>query len=59
MKSRTDVGALQEKLGFPSSETAEGLRLLRAFLKLSSGQRHDVVEFVERLAVDPAAPWEV
>jgi hypothetical protein len=58
MKSPMDVAALQEKLGFVSGETVEGLRLLKAFLRLSPRQRLDVVEFIEHLAVDPAAPWE-
>ena len=58
MKNSMDFAALQEKLGFASGETVEGLRLLKAFLKLSPRQRLDVVEFIERLAVDAAAPWE-
>jgi hypothetical protein len=45
----------------PSGETVEGLRLLKAFLKLSPGQRLEIMELVERLATDPAAipdrPW--
>jgi hypothetical protein len=45
---------LREQLGFPSRETVEGLRLLRAFAKLSSRQRAEVLELVERLASDPA-----
>lgn len=58
MKNPNDVADLQAKLGFPSSPTVEGLRVLKAFLKLSPRQRLDVVEFLERLAVDPAAPFE-
>jgi hypothetical protein len=58
MKKPTEIMALQAKLGLPSSETAEGLRLLKAFLRLSPRQRLDVVEFVERLAVDSATRWE-
>jgi hypothetical protein len=58
MKKPMEMTALQAKLGLPSSETAEGLRLLKAFLKLSPRQRLDVVEFIERLAVDPATRWE-
>jgi hypothetical protein len=49
------VAELHERLGTPSSETAEGLRLLKAFVKLSSRQRFEVVELVERLAIDTTA----
>lgn len=49
MKNPTDLVELQKKLGFPENETVEGLRLLRAFLKLSAQQRLEVIEFVERL----------
>ena len=52
MKSR--ISDLREQLGSPSSETVEGLRLLRAFVKLSSRQRAEVIELVERFAADPA-----
>jgi hypothetical protein len=58
MKNSPTIAELQEKLGFPSDETVEGLRLLKDFLKLSARQRMDVVEFVECLATDPAALWE-
>jgi len=54
MKSRTSVSELSEKLGYPSGETIQGLRLLKAFIKLSSPQRSEVVDMVERLATDPA-----
>jgi hypothetical protein len=54
MKDRTSVSELSEKLGYPSSETIQGLRLLKAFIKLSSPQRSEVVDLVERLATDPA-----
>ena len=53
MKNRTLVSDLREKLGSPSQETLEGLRLLRAFVKLSSRQRCEVIELVERFADDP------
>ena len=33
----------------------EGLRLLKAFVKLSPRQRFEVVELVERLVIDTAA----
>ena len=50
MKSPTDVAELQNRLGAPSSETTESLRLLRAFFKLEADQRTEIVEMVERLA---------
>ena len=53
MKNRTDVSEMSEKLGYPSSETIEGLRLLKAFIKLSPPQRSEVIDLVERLATDP------
>ena len=56
MKSRDRCDAeLHRLLGGPSSETAESLRLLKAFVRLSSRQRLEVIELVERLAIDPAA----
>jgi hypothetical protein len=54
MKNRTSVSELSQKLGYPSSETIEGLRLLKAFVKLSPSQRSEVIDLVERLATDPA-----
>jgi hypothetical protein len=54
MKNRTSVSELSEKLEYPSSETIQGLRLLKAFVKLSPSQRSDVVDLVEQLATDPA-----
>jgi hypothetical protein len=53
MKNRISVSELSEKLGYPSSETIEGLRLLKAFIKLSPPQRAEVIEIVERLATGP------
>jgi hypothetical protein len=55
MKNPTFVAELQKKLGAPSSETIERLRLLKAFLKLAPGQRSEIIELVERLAADAAA----
>ena len=52
MKNPTYVAELQKKLGAPSSETIESLRLLRTFLKLSSDQRSEIIGLVERLAMD-------
>jgi hypothetical protein len=54
MKSRISSPELSEKLGCPSGETIQGLRLLKAFTKLSPRQRSEVVDLVERLATDPA-----
>ena len=48
MKNRRSVSELSEKLGYPSGETVEGLRLLRAFTKLSPPQRSEVIDMVER-----------
>jgi len=53
MKNPTYVAELQKKLGAPSSETIESLRLLKAFVKLPSGQRSEIIELVERVATDP------
>ena len=54
MQDPTFVAELQKRLGAPSSETVESLRLLKAFLKLGPGQRFEIIELVERLAADPA-----
>jgi hypothetical protein len=54
MKDPTLVAELQKRLGAPSSETVESLRLLKAFLRLAPGQRFEIIELVERLAADPA-----
>ncbi len=50
MRNPTFMADLYKKLGAPSSETVESLRLLKAFLRLAPGQRFEVVELVERLA---------
>jgi hypothetical protein len=50
MKNPTYVAELQKRLGAPSSETVESLRLLKAFIKLAPDQRSEIVEMVERLA---------
>jgi hypothetical protein len=54
MKNPTYVAELQKKLGAPSSETVESLRLLKAFLKLAPDQRSEIIELVERLAISPS-----
>jgi hypothetical protein len=53
MKSPTYVAELQKKLGAPSSETVESLRLLKAFRKLAPNQRFEIIELVERLTANP------
>ncbi|WP_407169348.1 hypothetical protein [Bradyrhizobium sp. ORS 111] len=53
MKNPTYVAELQKKLGAPSSETVESLRLLKAFLRLAPDQRCEIIELVERLADEP------
>jgi hypothetical protein len=55
MKNPTFVAELHKKLGAPSSETVESLRLLKAVLKLAPEQRSEVIELVERLATDAQA----
>ena len=54
MKNRTSATEVSAKLGFPSSETMQGLRLWKAFIKLSPSQRSEVLALVEQLATDPA-----
>jgi hypothetical protein len=54
MKNCISVSEVSEKLGYPSGETIQGLRLLRAFVRLSPSQRCEVVDMVEQLATDPA-----
>jgi hypothetical protein len=53
MKDPTFVAELQKRLGAPSSETVESLRLLKAFRKLAPDQRFEIIELVERLTVNP------
>jgi len=52
MKNRTPIAELQNKLGTPSSETIESLRLLKAFIRLEPSHRDAVIELVERLAAN-------
>jgi hypothetical protein len=56
MKNPTTAAELYERLGAPSSETAESLRLWRAFIKLAPDQRTEIVELVERLAQSDSDP---
>ena len=53
MKNRTSVSEVSATLGYPSSETVQGLRLWKAFVKLSPSQRSEVLALVENLATDP------
>jgi hypothetical protein len=55
MKNHIFVAELHRKLGAPSSQTVESLRLLKAFLKLDARQRFEVIKFVEELAADSSA----
>jgi hypothetical protein len=53
MKHLPSIAELRAKLGTPSDETVESVRLLKAFLKLSPRQRFEVIGLVEQLATDP------
>ena len=53
MVRRTFASELSEQLGYPTCETIQGLRLLKAFIKLSPSQRSEVIELVEQLAAGP------
>ena len=55
MKNPTFLAELHKKLGAPSSETVESLRLLKAFLKLSPRQRYELIEMAEQLASEAIA----
>jgi hypothetical protein len=55
MKNPTFLAELHKKLGAPSSEAMESLRLLKAFLKLAPRQRYELLEMAERLVKDAAA----
>jgi hypothetical protein len=50
MKSPTHVAELQNRLGAPSTEAMESLRLFKAFIRLSPDQRAEIIGLVERLA---------
>lgn len=54
MKNRTSVSEVSATLGYPSNETVQGLRLWKAFIKLSPAKRAEVLTWVEHLATDPA-----
>jgi hypothetical protein len=52
MRNPTFVAELHRKLGAPSTDTVESLRLLKAFLRLAPSQRFEIIELVERLTTD-------
>ena len=56
MKNPTYIAELQKRLGAPSSETVESLRLLKAFIRLAPDQRSEIIELVERMAEDGGDP---
>ena len=53
MKDPTFVAELQKRLGAPSSETVESLRLLKAFLKLAPDQRFEIIHPEDGAAAEP------
>jgi hypothetical protein len=55
MKNPTFIAELHKKLGAPSSEAVESLRLLKAFLRLAPRERFEVIELVERLAIEASS----
>ena len=52
MKNPTLLSELHKRVGSPSSETVQSLRLLKAFVRLGPRQRFEVIELVERLTND-------
>ena len=52
MKSPTFLSELHKRVGAPSNETVQSLRLLKAFVRLGPRQRFEVIELVERLTND-------
>ncbi len=59
MKNPTFITELHTKLGAPSSEALESLRLLKAFLQLAPGQRIEVIEMVERLTAESSSETDL
>ncbi|MBV9565556.1 MAG: hypothetical protein JOY90_34655 [Bradyrhizobium sp.] len=57
MKNPTFTAELHNRLGAPSSETVESLRLLKAFIRLAPRERFEIIELVERLATDPQSEY--
>lgn len=58
MKNPTFISELHKKLGAPTSELVDSLRLLKAFVKLAPPQRYEVLEMAERLANDDSPSSE-
>lgn len=54
MNNRSSASEVSATLGYPSTETVQGLRLWKAFIKLTPAQRSEVLAWVEHLANDPA-----
>jgi hypothetical protein len=52
MRNPRSIAEVRNKLGVPPVEAVESLRLLQSFIKLTPEQRRDVVELVERLAIE-------
>ncbi|CCE02586.1 hypothetical protein [Bradyrhizobium sp. STM 3809] len=59
MKNQTFIAELHTKLGAPSSEAVESLRLLKAFLKMAPGQRIELIEMIERLTSESHAETDL
>jgi len=56
MKNLNFATEVHLKLGAPSGQTIESLRLLRAFLKLGPRQRFEIIKLVEDLAIEDSLP---
>jgi len=56
MKNLSFATEMHLKLGAPSSQSIESLRLLRAFMKLERRQRVEIIKLVEDLATDETVP---
>lgn len=54
MENRMSVSEVGVRLGFPSSETVQGLRLWKGFHQVSPSQRSEVLALVEQFGTDPA-----
>ena len=54
MRNPTSIVEVRGKLGVPANETVESLRLLWAFVRLAPRQRLEIIDLVERLAVEPS-----
>jgi len=55
MRNPKSIVEVRGKLGIPSAETVESLRLLRSFVRLTPRQRREIVELIERLAMEHSA----